>query len=545
MHARFAIKGTSTARILQVIKVLLDQLHTLCLAPRHSRQQAFLLALRFFKLNMTNNKYFQGWFSNPRRDVIAGTVVALALIPEAIAFSIIAGVDPKVGLYASFCIAVVIAFIGGRSGMISAATGAMAVLLVSLVRDHGLEYLLPATILTGLLQILAGAFKLGNLMRFVSRSVVTGFVNALAIIIFMAQLPQFHGQGLLMYGMVAAGLGIIYGLPLLTTTIPSPLVCIVVLTGVSMSMGLETLNTVGDMGDLPSTLPIFLLPQVPLNFETLSIILPFAISLAIVGLLESLMTSTIVDDLTDTSSDKNRECTGQGVANIVSGCFGGMAGCAMIGQSVINVQSGGRGRLSTFSAGIILLILIVAMGDLVGQIPMAALVAVMIMVSIGTFSWSSIKDLRIHHRTSSVVMLTTVLTTVFTHNLAYGVGAGVLLSSLFFAYKVSGQLNIASALEVSKKERTYTIRGQLFFVSASSFAEAFDFREVVDKVRIDVSAAHFWDLSAINALDRVVLKFRREGTEVDLFGMNEASQTLILEVAKYDKPGAMDGSNGH
>ena len=545
MHARFAIKGTSTARILQVIKVLLDQLHTLCLAPRHSRQQAFLLALRFFKLNMTNNKYFQEWFSNPRRDVIAGTVVALALIPEAIAFSIIAGVDPKVGLYASFCIAVVIAFIGGRSGMISAATGAMAVLLVSLVRDHGLEYLLPATILTGLLQILAGAFKLGNLMRFVSRSVVTGFVNALAIIIFMAQLPQFHGQGLLMYGMVAAGLGIIYGLPLLTTTIPSPLVCIVVLTGVSMSMGLETLNTVGDMGDLPSTLPIFLLPQVPLNFETLSIILPFAISLAIVGLLESLMTSTIVDDLTDTSSDKNRECTGQGVANIVSGCFGGMAGCAMIGQSVINVQSGGRGRLSTFSAGIILLILIVAMGDLVGQIPMAALVAVMIMVSIGTFSWSSIKDLRIHHRTSSVVMLTTVLTTVFTHNLAYGVGAGVLLSSLFFAYKVSGQLNIASALEVSKKERTYTIRGQLFFVSASSFAEAFDFREVVDKVRIDVSAAHFWDLSAINALDRVVLKFRREGTEVDLFGMNEASQTLILKVAKYDKPGAMDGSNGH
>ena len=545
MHARFAIKGTSTARILQVIKVLLDQLHTLCLAPRHSRQQAFLLALRFFKLNMTNNKYFQEWFSNPRRDVIAGTVVALALIPEAIAFSIIAGVDPKVGLYASFCIAVVIAFIGGRSGMISAATGAMAVLLVSLVRDHGLEYLLPATILTGLLQILAGAFKLGNLMRFVSRSVVTGFVNALAIIIFMAQLPQFHGQGLLMYGMVAAGLGIIYGLPLLTTAIPSPLVCIVVLTGVSMSMGLETLNTVGDMGDLPSTLPIFLLPQVPLNFETLSIILPFAISLAIVGLLESLMTSTIVDDLTDTSSDKNRECTGQGVANIVSGCFGGMAGCAMIGQSVINVQSGGRGRLSTFSAGIILLILIVAMGDLVGQIPMAALVAVMIMVSIGTFSWSSIKDLRIHHRTSSVVMLTTVLTTVFTHNLAYGVGAGVLLSSLFFAYKVSGQLNIASALEVSKKERTYTIRGQLFFVSASSFAEAFDFREVVDKVRIDVSAAHFWDLSAINALDRVVLKFRREGTEVDLFGMNEASQTLILKVAKYDKPGAMDGSNGH
>lgn len=488
---------------------------------------------------MTQNKYFKEWFSNPRRDVIAGTVVALALIPEAIAFSIIAGVDPKVGLYASFCIAVVIAFVGGRPGMISAATGAMAVLLVALVRDHGLEYLLPATILTGILQIIAGALKLGNLMRFVSRSVVTGFVNALAIIIFSSQLPQFHDQGLLMYGMVAAGLVIIYGLPRITTAVPSPLICIIVLTGVSMAMGWgDTLKTVGDMGDLPSTLPIFLLPQVPLNLETLQIIFPYAISLAIVGLLESLMTSTIVDDFTDTSSNKNRECAGQGMANIVSGFFGGMAGCAMIGQSVINVQSGGRGRLSTFSAGIILLILIVLMGDLVSQIPMAALVAVMIMVSIGTFSWSSIKSLRVHHRTSSIVMIVTVLTTVLSHNLAYGVGAGVLLSALFFAYKVSGLLDISSTYEVDKKERTYHIRGQLFFVSANTFAESFNFREVLDKVILDVSEAHFWDLSSINALDRVVLKFRREGTEVELYGMNEASKTLVLEVAKFDKPDA-------
>jgi len=488
---------------------------------------------------MTQTKYFQEWFSNPRRDVIAGTVVALALIPEAIAFSIIAGVDPKVGLYASFCIAVVIAFIGGRAGMISAATGAMAVLLVSLVRDHGVEYLLPATILTGIFQIIAGKLKLGNLMRFVSRSVVTGFVNALAIIIFMAQLPQFHQQGLLMYAMVAAGLGIIYGLPLLTKAVPSPLVCIVVLTGVSMSLGWDgILRTVGDMGELPSTLPRLEYFQVLLNFETLKIILPYAISLAIVGLLESLMTATIVDDFTDTPSDKNRECAGQGVANIISGCFGGMAGCAMIGQSVINVQSGGRGRLSTFAAGIVLLILIVVMGDLVSQIPMAALVAVMIMVSLGTFSWSSIKNLRVHHRTSSVVMLVTVLTTVLSHNLAYGVGAGVLLSALFFAYKVSGQLDITSAYEVDKKERTYHIRGQLFFVSASTFADAFDFREVLEKVTIDVSHAHFWDLSSINALDRVVLKFRREGTEVELYGMNDASKTLVLEVAQFDKPDA-------
>ena len=485
-------------------------------------------------MNQTN--YLQEWFSNPKRDVIAGTVVALALIPEAIAFSIIAGVDPKVGLYASFCIAVVIAFVGGRPGMISAATGAMAVLLVGLVRDHGLEYLLPVTILTGVLQIFAGIFKLGNLMRFVSRSVVTGFVNALAIIIFMAQLPQFENQGLLMYALVAAGLAIIYGLPLLTTAVPSPLVCIIVLTGLSMAMGWEaTLNTVGDMGDLPSTLPIFLLPEVPLNWETFTIILPYAISLAIVGLLESLMTATIVDDFTDTESNKNIECSGQGISNIFAGFFGGMAGCAMIGQSVINVQSGGRGRLSTFSAGIILLILIVLMGDLVRQIPMAALVAVMIMVSIGTFSWRSIKDLGLHHKTSSIVMLTTVLTTVLTHNLAYGVGAGVLLSALFFAYKVSGLVEVESSSGQSAKEKVYSVRGQLFFVSAERFYQSFNFKEVLEEVVIDVSKAHFWDLSSVNALDRVVLKFRREGTKVEVRGMNAASETLILKLAKFDK----------
>ena len=488
---------------------------------------------------MKKNSYFQEWFSNPRRDIIAGTVVALALIPEAIAFSIIAGVDPKVGLYASFCIAVVIAFLGGRPGMISAATGAMAVLLVTLVRDHGIEYLLPATILTGILQILAGVFKLGGLMRFVSRSVVTGFVNALAIIIFMAQLPEFRGQGLLMYGMVAGGLVIIYGLPRITTAVPSPLVCIIVCTVASIALGLdETLRTVGDMGELPTSLPAFLLPEVPLNWATLQIILPFSISLAIVGLLESLMTATIVDDFTDTTSNKNRECTGQGIANIAAGFLGGMAGCAMIGQSVINVKSGGRGRLSTFAAGIILLILILVLDDFVRRIPMAALVAVMIMVSIGTFSWSSLKNLNVHHKTSSIVMIATVLITVFSHNLALGVGTGVLLSALFFAFKVSRLVSIHSELEVGKTARTYTVRGQLFFVSASSFGDAFDFREVLKKVTIDVSQAHFWDLTAIHALDRVVLKFRREGTEVDIVGMNEASQTLVLQVGKHDKPGA-------
>jgi len=494
---------------------------------------------------MTKTNYFNEWICNPRRDIIAGAVVALALIPEAIAFSIIAGVDPAVGLYASFCMAVLIAFVGGRSGMISAATGAMALLMVLLVREHGLQYLLATTLLTGVLQILAGVFKLGNLMCFVSRSVVTGFVNALAILIFMAQLPEFVGQGWMMYAMVAAGLVIIYGFPRLTTSIPSPLVCIVVLTAVSIALGFDGLSTIGDKGELPATMPVFMLPAIPLNFETLAIILPYAIPLAVVGLLESMMTATIVDDLTDTPSDKNRECTGQGIANIGVGFFGGMAGCAMIGQSIINVKSGGRGRLSTFSAGIILLILILVLDDLVRQIPMAALVAVMIMVSIGTFSWSSIKNLKVHNRTSSVVMVVTVGATVFTHNLAIGVGAGVLLSALFFAYKVSQLVDIRSELDESKSQRTYTVHGQIFFVSANQFTEAFDFKEVLENVVIDVTHAHLWDLSSVDALDRVVLKFRREGAEVELRGMNAASKTLVLHIAKHDKPGAMDELSAH
>ena len=428
--------------------------------------------------------------------------------------------------------------------MISAATGAMALLMITLVKEHGLQYLLAATLLTGVLQILAGYFRLGDYMKFVARSVVTGFVNALAILIFMAQLPEFSGQSWPMYAMVAAGLAIIYILPHFTTAVPSPLVCIVALTAFSLWMGLD-LRTVGDMGQLPSSLPIFLLPDVPLTFETFRIILPYSIALAVVGLLESLMTATIVDDLTDTPSAKNRECAGQGIANIVSGLFGGMAGCAMIGQSVINVKSGGRGRLSSFAAGVILLILIVVLGDWVKRIPMAALVAVMIMVAIGTFSWSSIKNLRTHLKSSSIVMVTTVAVVVGTHNLALGVGVGVLLSSLFFAFKVSQLLDITSSRTESGGERTYLVRGQLFFVSASTFADAFDFREVLRKVRIDVSHAHFWDLSAVTALDKIVLKFRREGTEVELVGMNEASRTLVDRLAQHDKPGAMDQAASH
>ncbi|MDT8385173.1 MAG: SulP family inorganic anion transporter [Gammaproteobacteria bacterium] len=488
------------------------------------------------------------WLSNIRGDLLAGMVVALALIPEAIAFSIIAGVDPKVGLYASFCIAVVIAFVGGRPGMISAATGAMALLMVTLVRDHGLEYLLAATLLTGVLQIIAGYIKLGSLMRFVSRSVVTGFVNALAILIFMAQLPELNpatvGVTWHVYAMTAAGLGIIYLFPYITKTIPSPLVTIVVLTLIAMVLDLP-LRTVGDMGELPDTLPIFLWPDVPLNLETLLIILPYSISLTMVGLLESLMTATIIDDLTDTPSDKNRECKGQGIANIGSSLLGGMAGCAMIGQSVINVKSGGRTRLSSLSAGVFLLLMVVFLGDWVAQIPMAALVAVMIMVAIGTFSWESLRNLKKHPKSSSMVMIATVVVVVATHNLAYGVFVGVLLAAMNFANKVARFKYVSSTLSAGGTTRSYHVVGQVFFASADKFIEFFDFKEALDKVVIDLTQAHFWDITSVSALDKVVLKFRREGTEVEIIGLNQASATIVDKFAVHDKPDAVDQLMGH
>ena len=487
------------------------------------------------------------WLFNIRGDVLAGLVVALALIPEAIAFSIIAGVDPKVGLYASFCIAVVIAFVGGRPGMISAATGAMALLMVTLVKNHGLEYLLAATLLCGVLQIGAGYLKLGSLMRFVSRSVVTGFVNALAILIFMAQLPELTNVTWHVYAMCAAGLGIIYlfpYVPKLGQLIPSPLVCILSMSAVAIYFGLD-IRTVGDMGELPDTLPIFLWPDVPLTLETLTIIFPYAAALAVVGLLESMMTATIVDDLTDTSSDKNRECKGQGVANIASGLLGGMAGCAMIGQSVINVKSGGRGRLSCLVAGSVLLLMVVFLSDWVRQIPMAALVAVMIMVSIGTFSWDSIRNLKKFPLSTNIVMLATVAVTVFTHNLAYGVFVGVLLAALFFANKIGHFLYIDSAADNDGAQRTYTVVGQVFFSSADKFIGAFDFKEAVDKVIIDLSRAHFWDITAVAALDKVVIKLRREGTEVEVLGLNQASATIVDRFGVHDKENATDLLSGH
>ncbi len=481
----------------------------------------------------------QEWLSNVRNDLLAGIVVALALIPEALAFSIIAGVDPKVGLYAAFSMATVIAFVGGRPGMISAATGAMALLMVTLVKEHGLQYLLATTLLTGVLQILIGWAGFAKMMRFVSRSVITGFANALAILIFLAQLPELVHVPWTVYVLVAAGLAIIYLFPYATKAIPSPLVAIVLLTTVTSFWNIHV-PTVGDKGQLPHSLPFFLLPDIPMDWDTLRIIFPVSLALSIVGLLESMMTATLIDDFTDTSSNKRRECIGQGIANILTGLIGGMAGCAMIGQSVINVKSGGRGRLSTLASGVVLLLLVVFLGQWVARIPMAALVAVMVMVSIGTFNWRSIRNLRQHPKSSSVVMVATVAVVVATDNLALGVLTGVLLSGFFFAHKVGQILRVTSRTEDEGRVRTYTITGQVFFASAERFINAFDYKEVIEKVRIDVSHAHFWDITAVSALDKVVIKFRREATEVEVIGLNEASATMVDKFAVHDKDGAED-----
>ncbi|WP_230281633.1 SulP family inorganic anion transporter [Croceicoccus sp. Ery15] len=486
------------------------------------------------------------WLSNPRGDILAGIVVALALIPEAIGFSIIAGVDPRVGLYASVAIAIVISFIGGRPGMISAATAAVAVVVVPLVRDHGVEYLFAATILMGIFQGIAALLRLDLLMQFVSRSVITGFVNALAILIFMAQLPELTNVTWVTYAMVAGGLAIIYLFPKVTTAVPSPLVAIIVLSVLSIALH-APVNTVADMGELPEGLPYFMLPDVPLTWETLTIITPYALTMAAVGLLESMLTAQIVDDMTHTDSNKQRECAGQGSANIVAALLGGMGGCAMIGQSVINVTSGGRGRLSTFTAGAVLLLLLAVLGPWVGQVPMPALVAVMIMVSIGTFSWNSIPNLRRHPWQSSVVMLATVVVVVATHNLALGVLVGVVLSGIFFAQKVMGMFGVVRTRDADTA--TYTVTGQIFFASVDRFQAALgpesEQADPAGHVVIDVSAAHFWDISAVGALDKVVERMRRNGRSVQVIGLNTASADLVDKYALTDKTGVEIGLAPH
>lgn len=481
-------------------------------------------------------RFRREWFSNINKDLLAGLAVALALIPEAIAFSLIAGVEPQVGLYASFTIAVMAALFGGRPGMISGATGAMALLMVPLVATHGIEYLFAATVLTGVVQVVFRLLRLSRYMKFVPRPVMTGFVNALAILIFMAQLPQLRGGGLTMYALVAAGLAIIYGLPRLTKVVPAPLVAIVVLTGTALALGLET-HTVGDMGALPSTLPILHAPAVPLTLETLRIIAPFAFAMAMVGLIESLLTAAVVDELTDTPSCKHSEAYGQGVANIVTGFLGGMAGCAMIGQSVINVRSGGRGRLSTLTAGVILLFLVVVLGDWVARIPTGALVAVMITVAIGTFDWKSLRQLQVMPFTETIVMTVTVLAVVFTHDLSIGVFVGVVLSAIFFARSAGKLLSIEKTISVDGR-RIYVVHGELFFVSVEQFLAAFDFRESAGPVEIDFTHAHIWDASAVSAIDRVILKLREGGSVVRSSGLNTRSSALLDRLAIHDRPGA-------
>ncbi len=486
----------------------------------------------------------QQWLANPRRDLLAGTVVALALIPEAIAFSLIAGVDPAVGLYASFVIAVTIAFVGGRPAMISAATGAMALLMVTLVRDHGLEYLFAASLLCGVFQIAIGLFKLGRYIKFVSRSVMTGFVNSLAILIFLAQMPELIGANWQTFALVAAALVIIYGLPRLTKAVPSPLVAIVVLSGFVIWSGLDV-RTVGDMGQMPSTLPMFHIPAVPLTWETLVIIGPIAATLAFVGLLESLLTANLLDDITDTPSDKDRETHGQGIANIASALFGGMAGCAMIGQSIINVTSGARGRLSTLWAGLFLLFLILVLQDWVARIPMAALVAVMIMVSIGTFDWKSVLNLRSTPFQSSIVMIATTVTVVLTHDLSKGVVLGVILSAIFFMRKV-GKTVVVEEIETPEEGvLRYRVTGNLFFASADVFAAAFEHHGHPTRVEIDMTGAHLWDLTGSAALDKVVFRYRRQGAEVQVVGMNAAGQTLVDRVGRFGKQHLPDGAGAH
>lgn len=476
---------------------------------------------------MNELNYKHSWFGNIRGDILAGIVVALALIPEAIAFSIIAGLDPMVGLYASFVMAVVIAFVGGRAGMISAATGAMALVIVTLVAEHGLQYLLAATILTGVLQILFGVSKLARYMKFIPRSVMVGFVNSLAILIFMSQLEYFIGHRPMIYGLVALTLLIIYLFPYITRVVPSTLIAIIIVTALAVLMNIEAW-TVGDMGAIPRTLPQFFIPNVPFNLETLMIILPYSLALAVVGLIESLLTASIVDDMTNSDSEKNVESSGQGIANIAVGLFGGMASCAMIGQSVINVKSGGRGRLSSLVAGAFLMFLIAVLGDVVVLIPMAVLAGVMIMVSFSTFDWNSIRTLHLVPKTDATVMVVTMVTVVATHNLAIGVFAGILLSAMFFAAKIS-DVTVESKLEGSKK--IYKIRGQLFFASVTDLLKKFEYNDNAKEVEINLTRSHIWDDSAVVAIDKIVHKFKENGIEATVTGLNEESSELVDKLA--------------
>ncbi|HLQ74346.1 MAG TPA: SulP family inorganic anion transporter, partial [Bacillota bacterium] len=455
----------------------------------------------------------QQWFGNMRGDILAGIVVGLALIPEALAFAFIVGVDPRVALYASFTIAVIISFVGGRPALISAATGAMALVLVSLMANHGLQYMLAATILTGIIQVILGLLGVAHLMRFIPNSVMLGFVNALGIMIFMTQMPYLIGFNMLTYVFAIVTLILVYVIPRFIKTIPSPLIAIVVMTAIALVSGVK-LQTIGDIGTMPRTLPTFFIPNIPLSFETLKIIFPYALALSIVGLLESLLTSQVLDDMTDTDSNKNKEARGQGIANFINGFFGGMAGCALIGQSVINVKSGGRGRLSTFTAGVFLMFLIIVLGDFVIKVPMPVLVGVMIMVSMTTFNWGSFKFMKQAPLSETLVMVITIAIILYTQNLAIGVVLGVILSALIFVSKIS-------RLAVKRESHYFTVKGPLFFASTTTFIEAFN--DVSDqRIVIDFSDSHLWDESAIGAIIKVKNQLESNGVDVKIVGLNDS-----------------------
>ena len=456
--------------------------------------------------------YLRQWRDNPVREILAGAVATFALIPEVIAFSFTAGIDPAVGLYASFVISIVIALFGGRPAMISAAAGSIALVVAPLVRDHGVEYLFAAGLLAGVFQILFGFARLATLMRYVSNSVRTGFVNALAILIFAAQLPHILNAGLAGYAVIAAGLGVIYLAPRVTTAVPAPLICVVLLTAACAGLGVDVAR-VADLGALPDGLPVLHIPDVPLGLDLLGIIFVPALAIAMVGLLESLMTAGVVDDQTSTPSDKNAEARGLGLANVAASLFGGIAGCGMIGQTVSNVKYGGRGRLSTMAAGGLLLLFMVAAGDLIAQVPVAALVAIMITVSIDTLDWTSLKRLRTTPALSNLVMLATVAVTILSHNLSLGVLVGVLMSGLFFAAKV------AAMQQVRREGDRYVVEGQIFFASAEAFIEAFDPIDHDGPVTIDLSRARLWDITALAAVDKVRDRFLRHDLPVTIHGL--------------------------
>lgn len=476
-------------------------------------------------------KFKREWLTDPVTNLMAGLVVALALIPEAIAFSIIAGVNPMVGLYASFLIAVIISIVGGRPAMISAATGAIALLIVPLVKEHGVDYLLAATILMGIIQILLGILKVGKLMKFIPNSVMIGFVNALAIMIFMAQIEHIFGVSIHTYTYVIATLLILYVLPKFFKKVPAPLIALVVLTGIYMIFG-SNVGTVGDLGNIEQSLPNFFIPDVPFTMETLMIILPYSVSMAIVGLVESLLTARIVDNATDTFSSKNKESRGQGIANFITGFFGGMGGCAMIGQSVINVRSGATTRLSTFTAGVVLMFLIIVLGEWVVQIPMPILAGIMVMVSIGTFDWSSFKYVAKAPRTDAFVMLITVILVLFTSNLAIGVIVGVIFSALFFATKIS---KVDVTLEDSQNAVTLSFAGQIFFASIDTTISQIEFKQYDKPVQLDFSDAHLWDDSAVDAVDTIVRKFEEKGNTVYIKKLNTDSRKIVKELSQLNE----------